>query len=380
MSSNPFRFGDLVADDTFTDREDELREVTADALNGQNVVIFAPRRYGKSSLMKKVTRDLEAKDVLVARVDLMRTPNKERLAGHLARTIHADLATELFRAAEAARFVTGLRIAPTVTVDPADGSLQFGFGSGRKESDVDATIERLLELPERFARERGRRFVFILDEFQEIIDIDPKLPALIRSVFQEQSDVAHIYLGSKRHMMQRIFNDENEPFWRSAKSIELGVIPEPKFRSFIRERFSMTGREIGDVVLDLVLSTTRCHPYATQQLSYFLWQEVADGGAASTESFVSAMGAVLRSENAHFERIWEKASGVQKLVLSAVAREPRSRPLGEEFRTRMGLGPASSVQKALGVLTNDELIERSTDSTYQIAEPFLAEWIQRFQS
>ncbi len=379
MTTNPFRFGDLVADDTFTDREDELREVTADALNGQNVVIFAPRRYGKSSLMKKVIRDLEAQDVLVARIDLMRTPSKERLASHLARTIHADLATRLFKAAEAAKFVTGLRITPTVTVDPADGSLQFGFETGRRAADVDATIERLLELPERFARERGRKVVIILDEFQEIIDIDPNLPALIRSVFQEQSDVSHIYLGSKRNMMQRIFNDENEPFWRSAKSIELGVIPEPRFRSFIKERFSATGREIDDVVLDLVLTTTRCHPYATQQLSYFLWQEVDDGAAATTTDFVSAMDAVLRSENAHFERIWDKASSVQKLVLSAVARAPRSRPLSEEFRSRMGLGPASSVQKALAALTNDELLERAPDSTYRVAEPFLAEWIQRHQ-
>ena len=48
---NPFSFGDLALDDSFTDREQELRELTADVLNGQNVVIFAPRRYGKSSLV-----------------------------------------------------------------------------------------------------------------------------------------------------------------------------------------------------------------------------------------------------------------------------------------------------------------------------------------
>ena len=48
---NPFRFGDLALDEAFTDRERELRALEADILNGQNVVIFAPRRYGKSSLV-----------------------------------------------------------------------------------------------------------------------------------------------------------------------------------------------------------------------------------------------------------------------------------------------------------------------------------------
>ena len=77
----------------------------------------------------------------------------------------------------------------------------------------------------------------MLDEFQEVADIDPRLPRLMRAVFQAQPEVAHVYLGSKRHMMRRIFSDANEPFWRSAKQIELGVIAPAHFRGYIRRRF-----------------------------------------------------------------------------------------------------------------------------------------------
>ena len=80
-------------------------------------------------------------------------------------------------------------------------------------------------MPGRIAADRDRRVALVLDEFQEVVEIDPGLIKLMRSVFQEQPEVAHVYLGSKRHMMRRIFNDENEPFWRSAKQTELGVIP-----------------------------------------------------------------------------------------------------------------------------------------------------------
>ena len=56
----------------------------------------------------------------------------------------------------------------------------------------------------------------------------------MRSVFQEQPEVAHVYLGSKRHMMRRLFSDENEPFWRSAKPVELGVIaPDGRLAQFV---------------------------------------------------------------------------------------------------------------------------------------------------
>jgi hypothetical protein len=57
---NPFRYGELALDEAFTDREAETRELKADIRNGQNVVLFSPRRYGKSSLVWRVSHELIA--------------------------------------------------------------------------------------------------------------------------------------------------------------------------------------------------------------------------------------------------------------------------------------------------------------------------------
>ena len=59
--TNPFRFGALALDDAFTDREAEVAELLADILNGQDVVVFAPRRYGKSSLVWRVAQRARAR-------------------------------------------------------------------------------------------------------------------------------------------------------------------------------------------------------------------------------------------------------------------------------------------------------------------------------
>ena len=182
--------------------------------------------------------------MLVAQVDLMTTPTKEKLAEKLAKAIHDEIATPLFRAKERLRIFSGLRIAPVVTVDAEDGSLGFTFSAGHSREDVDATLERLFELPGRLGAERNRRVALVLDEFQEVVEIDPHLPKLMRAVFQEQPEVAHVYLGSKRHMMRRIFNDDNEPFWRSAKPMELGVIAPADFKPYIEERFAASGRKV----------------------------------------------------------------------------------------------------------------------------------------
>src|SRR5262245_50363094 len=269
MATNPFRYGALALDEAFTDRETEIAELLTDIANGQDVVVFAPRRFGKSSLVWRVAQQAIARDILVAHVNLMTTPSLERLAEKLAETIHDDLASTLFRARERLRVFAGLRITPVVTVDPNTGQLGFTFDAGRQPQDLDATVERLLELPGQLSAERGRKVALVLDEFQEVVDIDSNLPRLMRSVFETQPDVSHVYLGSKRHLLARIFNDENEPFWRSAKQMELGLIPRRPFADYIRAQFASTGRAIEPGVVARVLETTLGHPYATQELCYF---------------------------------------------------------------------------------------------------------------
>ena len=147
-AKNPFTYGDLVSDEAFTDREDELAQLTRDLWNGQNVALIAPRRYGKSSLVKAALSRLVGEGVLVVEVDLMTTPTKERFAAKLAKSVHDDVASSLMKAKEALRFFSGLRVVPTVSFD-LDGSVRFSFSASRGSSDIDATIPSYFCFPSR---------------------------------------------------------------------------------------------------------------------------------------------------------------------------------------------------------------------------------------
>jgi hypothetical protein len=372
MAGNPFKYGPIALDDSFTDRAAEVAELSTDALNGQDVVIFAPRRYGKTSLVHRVAQRLTTRRALVAEVNLWFTPTKEKLAGRLAKEI-ADISGVAGKAREIARAFAGLRITPTMTVDPNDGSFNFSFAAGHTAQDVDDTLEWLFRMLGETAAARRRRVVLIMDEFQEIAEIDPGLTKLLRSVFQEQPEVSHIYLGSKRHLMERIFNDSNEPFWRSAKRVELGPIEPDRFRSFIVDGFRAHDRDVEDEVVTRVLEITGGHPYATQELCYFLWAETAEGAIADAGDLGDALSKLLRSEHSHFSDLWDRSTANQRLVLTALGDEA-GRPLSEGYRARHSLRGASTTQKAIDALVQQEIVTRQ-DGYVRIAEPFYAEWI-----
>jgi AAA+ ATPase superfamily predicted ATPase len=373
--SNPFHYGDLALDETFTDREEELAALKADVLNGQNVAIIAPRRFGKSSLVKRATQDLLADGLLVVEVDLMSTPTKEKFAAKLAKSIHDDIASVIFNAKERLRVFTTLRVVPVINVNPHDGSTTFSFSAARAARDIDETLERLFELPAEIAADQDRKVVVYFDEFQEVTEIDPQLPAQMRAIFQQQPEIAHIYSGSKRNMMLRLFNDENEPFYRSAKVMEIAEISPSAFKDFIKKQFDRTDRGVSEDAVDGLLAITRGHPYATQELAYALWEEVPEGFTGSAGDLDKAIAAVLRAENAHFTLLWDQASRAQRLVLQALATEP-GRVFSESYRQEHQLPTASGVQRALRALRDEELVAKNDDGDYYLSEPFLREWIR----
>src|ERR671939_575115 len=166
----PFRFGEIVAGAYFADREAELQLLARDIEQGQNVVLISPRRFGKTSLILRVIEQVRQAGVLVAYVDLLRAPSKERLGA------------------------------------PPRGCLR--------------------EAPPTIGGERNRRVALVLDEFQEIMDLDPHLPALMRGVFQTQGEVAHVFLGSRQHLLRRVFTDRGQPLYRLAPPMTLGPIAE----------------------------------------------------------------------------------------------------------------------------------------------------------
>jgi uncharacterized protein len=375
---NPFTYGALALDDAFTNRERELRELLADMENGQDVVLYAPRRYGKSSLVIRASQRALKRDLLVGYCDVMKTTTKERFAAALARTIYADIESPGEQVAErAASLFRGLRIRPTMEIDPDDLTLRFTFQAGRRASDIDDTIERLLELPGRIAAERKRRVVIVFDEFQEIVGLDRNFPNLMRSVFQTQPEIGHVYLGSKRHILEGIFNDKNEPFWRSAKQVELGPIAPAKFAPFIRKRFEATEKAIMPEALERLLAITSGHPYATQELAYAVWQLVPRGHHAFPRDVDTALDQVLRSEHNHFARIWDEAPTAQRLLMLALAEEPADALYSAAYRARHDLPGPSSVGIALQALERKEIAGRSSDGARCLVEPFLAEWLRR---
>jgi AAA+ ATPase superfamily predicted ATPase len=374
---NPFRYGEIVSGSFFTDRADEITDLVSAARSGQNVVIISPRRYGKTSLVLNARERLTADGALVSYVDLLRTSTLAELANELATALYNGVVAPVERLKhQVGEMFASLPVRPKLTVNP-NGTWGVELAVSEHRREAEDLLERLLELPQTVAHERQRRVVLVLDEFQQVIEIDEHLPALMRSVFQTQADVAHIFLGSRQHLMRKVFTDQNQPLYRSARALPLGVIPAATFATFIRERCRATHVAIDQDAVERVLTITGGHPHDTQELAHFAWAlAYAGDGRITTRVVDAALDKVVAAEDAHYTTLWESLTLAQRRVVLAIAREPSMQVFGEAFRRTHRLGAASTVQTALERLVDREIADGASINGFTVPDAFLRAWLQ----
>jgi hypothetical protein len=268
-----------------------------------------------------------------------------------------------------------LAVQPRVTL-AEDGRPQFEFLGYERREDADTLLDGLLALPGRVAAD-DHRVCVVLDEFQEIVAIDAKLPGQLRAAFQQQPQVAHVYLGSKRHLMEPLFMERAAPLYRSAKPMRLGPIAPHAFRGFLRARFAAGDVEIPDEALEQILSLTGGLPYDTQELCSYVWAEAKLRNVQVDDDLITvALETLVDAEGARYTAIWDRLPGSQRALLLALSREP-GRVFSENYRRRHRLGSASTVQRALAALKKLDLIDSNQPDGQALADLFMRLWLRR---
>jgi uncharacterized protein len=228
------------------------------------------------------------------------------------------------------------------------------------------------------AARRKRRIALVMDEFQSILEIDEGLPRKMRAIFQFQTDVAHVYLGSKQHLLHRVFTDANAPLYNSAKVLPLGPIAVEDLKPFIEDRFDSTSNRITREAIEYLLSVTGGHPHDTQKLAYFTWNLAHAGRRIINVADVQlALQHVLTTDTARYTELWESLTPNQRRVLVAIAHAGADYDIrSQACRQANGLPSYRSVDYALEVLVERSLIERQDAQHFTVPDVFLRHWLR----
>lgn len=369
---NPFNYISVAEGDNFYDRVEETKRIVDTLYGGNNLVLFAPRRYGKTSLVFKAMKQMEQQGLECVYMDLMPVYSLESFAELYIQALYKKQ-TAIERFSQIVSEVKNIR--PKLTFD-ASGKLQFGIEFAVPRVTT-ATIADLLDLPEKMAR-NGHRMAVVMDEFQEIRKLAKfGLEALIRSKVQLHHHTNYLFLGSKTHLIEDMFMSKNRPFYNSAVTLQITTLPKRETIDFITSRFALSGIHISEKLCSYIIERVENIPYYIQLLCAEIWQYMMpDIKDVNKEIVDVCFSRVVELKGDYYYERTDRLSILQRRFLIALTQSGNN-IYSADYISRNKLIGASSLQKAVAVLMDEGIIDRK-NSSYSYCDPFYKSYISNY--
>ena len=351
--NKPFSFGIPVSGDLFTDREEETRRLVANFSNGINTFILSPRRWGKTSLVKKAISLSQGKSLKFVYMDILHCRTREDFLKVFARSVLEQTGGKM-------------ELSP-------DSMAPFSLKLDWRDSDIP--VNEILSLPERIAQKKKINIVVCIDEFQQITEFnDPvSFQALLRGTWQLHEKVSYCLFGSKKHSMQGLFDTQEKPFYKFGDILNLKTIPLEYWIPFISGKFREAGKDISAEMCMQICTTVKFNSSYIQQLSWYVFQ--SSGNRVGEEDLRSATDELILQCSDVFEARTQDLTNYQMRFLEAIADGVNTGFTTSHVVSKYKLGSSANAVALKKNLYEKGLIEIE-GATVTFADPVMALWLK----
>lgn len=370
---SPFQFGTLATDNNFIDRVSERAELKQMLSSDINVTLISPRRWGKSSLVKKAMDELtaERKDIRVCFLDAFSINSEEEFYSTFAAKVISCSAGKIEKVLkEAKQYLGGLL--PGITISDGINDV-LSVNLRYKPQEMDKL--EILNLPEKIARDKKIRIIVCIDEFQQLVNLPEysDMEGKMRSVWQQQKNTSYCFYGSKKHMMMEIFNDSQKPFYRFSNIIFMPKISREDWIPFILNGFSKTGKHISEEYAQRICDITDCHSWYLQQFCFFIWN--ATETSVNEAIFQACRQRLIDTNAPMFTSDIEKLTPSQREMLKAIV-SGEKKLTAKEVLDKYHLGNPNTIVRNKRVLLEKSFVE-SDNGILSISDPVFLLWYKK---
>ena len=372
VPDNPFFITAHIPDRYFCDRKAETDKLIHYVKNGYNVVLKAPRRIGKSSLIRHLFLQPEIKkNYNTLYVDIFGTKDL------------TDFISEFQRGFQEAPVAKGEKVlkklkaffeSPYLTMEESLKGTplpKLGFSAPR-------TVEYSLQEMFGALEKTDRPNIVVFDEFQQIQAYPQRAAAILRSYIQQMNHTCFIFSGSSRHLLQTMFEQSGEPFFKSAMPMNLDIISLDAYKEFCAAMFGLYGKKIDPEAVEKTYYLFSANTYEVQMVMKGTFARTAKGETASMETVLDAIDEILENKDQDFREILNRLDNQkERKTLYCIAQEGLAGGLtSSQMLKRYQLDNASSVQNALKNLCGDKLnlVTRVGKSHYRLQDRFFELW------
>ena len=370
---SPFKFGQIVEGKAFTNRVKEMQFFENNLLSGNHIVLISPRRYGKTSLVQEfMSKTSNDSSLIHCSIDLFSIRTEEEFYESLASELIKSSSNKVEEWIQSGKELFK-HLIPRISIG-TDTLNDFSISFDIRE--IIKHKEEIVNLAEKIAIKKKKRVILYLDEFQNIQSFKNSLDLqkLLRSMWQKHKNVSYCIYGSKRHMMQELFDQPECPFYKFGSIYFLERIDTKNWVDFIVKGFSKTNKVINNKEAEFIAELMKNHPHYVQQLAHFAWSYTEN--VCTRDVILYAHDFMLKSNSPLFIKMIEELSATQINLLKAVFNEEKHFT-AKNVMHDYNLGTPRNVQKNRFILERKDLIDK-VSGKYQFIDPLFETWFKGY--
>lgn len=336
-------------------RDELLIQLTEKVTAHRVTALLGPRRYGKTSVLRRLGADLAEAGTSVVWVDL-----------YAVRSF-ADLAARLDEALD------GTSGAHRSTLDRLAASVEFNLGVvkarfQRPDRPVpETTAHTLLDLLVD-ASELHPTLV-VMDEFSSIGGVEGAA-GLLRTKFQHHyQELAIVFAGSEPSTMRALFEDRDEPFYAQADLVVIEPLSAVAIDEIVAEGWE--GRPPPGLA-GRIFSATGGHPQRAMQLADAAWVIAPPDTDPPPDLWGQVLETVRAQTDAGHEVRYSSMPSADQAVLRIVA---ASESIFGRAGELLDLSASSGQNARRRLIDTGQLAQRGEELF--VVDPLFADWLRR---
>lgn len=367
---NPFRVGERVTGEYFTDRADEVRTILRAMQDPSRLLVYGPRRMGKSSAIEMASVEARRRGVAVIRADLARANSllevADRLVTSVARELEEDDRLSL------RDWIRALNLELTVDAGGAP-VLRVRFDRPPPSPDEFPTLEAVLDRIEALGSAGRGPICVVLDEFQRILGLGhDRADWRLRDIIQGHHHLSYVCAGSEEGVIERVTSKDGA-FHRAFERLYVGALPVDDLARWIDSRLQSGGVRAAAGLGERVIRLAGPRTEDILKLARQVWSRAAARGHATDGDSEAALEEVVRGDSGVFQQAWDGLTPHHRNVLRAVAAGNEA-ITSAAVRRRFGLRSSAAVTQALDSLARKGILTRRGGVT-AFDDPFLRAWV-----
>ena len=370
--SSLFVFGKTVSGDAFTEREKDTAKLVSNFQYGVNTFLLSPRRWGKTSLVKKAKAIAENTKLKIVYVDVHLCRSREDFCERYASAILTQTSNKMEEWIDNAKtFLNRFSFGVNASADPST-EMTFKMQLTPREQ----SLEDLIQLPERIAKRKKTHVVVCIDEFQQIglFPNSVQFQTELRSIWQHHEMTSYCLFGSKKHMMESFFDDSSKPFYKFGDIIYLQRIPVEYWVKYITGKFRREGKNISEKQARWIVDHVESNSSYVQQLSWYVFQRTVK---KVDENILSDALTELVEQCADvFEAKTENLTANQINFLRCIADGIHTGISSAKIIAAYNLGSSPIVAQLKKSLIEKDLISIENKEVY-LSDPVMGIWLKR---